>query len=118
LPGVTILFFLLQKQQGGNMKQLFCLLAMGVFLLFAAPVMVSPIFAAPAADVAAAEKINVNTATSKQLQGLPGIGAVTAQRMIDYRTQKGPFASAEDLLQVKGIGSETLAKIRNQIVFQ
>ncbi len=100
------------------MKQLFCLLTMGMCLLFAAPVMVSPSFAAPTANAAAGEKINVNTATSKQLQGLPGIGAVVAQRIIDYRTQKGPFASAEDLLQVKGIGSQTLAKIRNQIVVQ
>lgn len=100
------------------MKQLFCLVTMGICLLFAAPVMVSPTFAASAAEVAAAEKVNVNTATSEQLQELPGIGAVVAQRIIDYRTQKGPFASAEDLLQVKGIGSETLAKIRNQIVVQ
>ncbi len=100
------------------MKQLFCLLTMGICLLFAAPVMVLPASAAPAADAAAAEKINVNTATSEQLQELPGIGAVVAQRIIDYRTQKGPFASAEDLQQVKGIGPETLAKIRNQIAVQ
>jgi competence protein ComEA len=100
------------------MKQLFCLLTMGFCLIFAAPVMVSPTFAAPAADAAAGEKINVNTATSEQLQELPGIGAVVAQRIIDYRTQKGPFASVNDLLQVKGIGSGTLAKIRNQIVVQ
>jgi competence protein ComEA len=100
------------------MRNVFCLLTMGICLLFAGPVMVSSAFAAPAASAEAVEKINVNTATSEQLQGLPGIGAVVAQRIIDYRTQKGPFASTEDLLQVKGIGSETLSKIRTRIITQ
>ena len=100
------------------MKQLFCLVTMMACLLFAAPGIVLPVAAAPAAEAAAVEKIDVNAASSKDLQQLAGIGAVVAQRIVDYRTQTGPFASVEGLLQVKGIGEATLAKIRNQIVIR
>ncbi len=59
--------------------------------------------------------INVNTASAAELQRLPGIGRVTAQSIIDYRTDVGEFSAPEDLLKVKGIGPKTLEGIRDQI---
>ena len=60
--------------------------------------------------------INVNTATLEQLQTLPRIGPVVAQRIIEYRETYGPFSTIEELTQVKGIGEKTLEKIRHLIV--
>ena len=58
------------------------------------------------------EVVNINTATLDQLQTLPGIGPVLAQRIIDYRKTNGPFSSVEDLIKIKGIGEKTLAKLK------
>ncbi|GEA17385.1 MAG: competence protein ComEA [Moorella sp. (in: firmicutes)] len=49
-------------------------------------------------------KVNINTATMAELDSLPGIGPTLAQRIIDYRNQKGPFRTIEDLQNVSGIG--------------
>lgn len=56
--------------------------------------------------------INVNTASGIELEGLPGVGPVTAAAIIDYRTQNGPFAAVDDLIDVSGIGPSTLEQIR------
>lgn len=59
--------------------------------------------------------ININTATSHELQRLNGIGEVKAQAIIDYREQHGGFSSVDDLINVKGIGEKTLEKIRANV---
>lgn len=59
--------------------------------------------------------VDVNTATAEQLDALPGIGPVLAQRIVDWRTAHGPFASVDDLDEVSGIGAATLAKFRSQL---
>jgi competence protein ComEA len=61
------------------------------------------------------QKIDINRAESWLLEALPGIGEVTAQAIVDYRNENGPFRRIEDLLKVKGIGEGTLDKIRDFI---
>jgi competence protein ComEA len=61
---------------------------------------------------AGAGLINLNTATVEQLDSLPGIGPVLAQRILDWRTQHGPFVSVDQLRQVTGIGEAKFADIR------
>lgn len=64
---------------------------------------------------AAAEKININTATTAQLQALPRIGPTLSQRIVDYREEHGSFTAIEEIMNVSGIGEKTFAEIQNQI---
>lgn len=102
------------------MKKLFSCLVLSLSLLFVAPAL--SIGVAPAAQAAPAqavqEKVNINSASVKELKTLPGIGKVTAERIVDYRTANGPFAAVEDLLKVKGVGKATLQKFSDMIVLQ
>ena len=59
--------------------------------------------------------IDINTASSRQLQMLPNIGEVLADRIIAYRTEHGPFSSVEDLVLVEGIGEKRLEALRQYI---
>lgn len=61
-------------------------------------------------------KININSATVEQLEMLPRIGTKTAQSIIEYRTQNGPFKKVEDLTNVKGIGEKTLEELKSFII--
>lgn len=74
----------------------------------------------PAIDVgttgaARAGKLNINSASMTELDGLPGIGAVLAQRIIDYRVQHGPFTQLRQLLRVPGIGDSKYANLADGI---
>ncbi|MEX2323665.1 MAG: ComEA family DNA-binding protein [Acidimicrobiia bacterium] len=59
--------------------------------------------------------ISVNLATADELEGLPGVGPVLAQRIVEHRERYGPFGVVEDLLDVTGIGEAKLAAIRDHI---
>lgn len=61
--------------------------------------------------------VHVNSATQEELETLPEIGPSLAQAIIQYRTEHGPFNSLENLDQVPGIGTATLEKIRDYVVF-
>jgi len=63
----------------------------------------------------AADNIDVNTATSEQLQSVKGIGIKTAAAIVAYREAHGAFKSVNDLVLVKGIGKKKLAKIESHI---
>lgn len=56
--------------------------------------------------------INVNSADLGELDLLPGIGPALGQRIIDYRSEHGHFASVDDLTRVSGIGPRTLDRLR------
>ncbi len=62
-----------------------------------------------------ADQININTATLAELDSLPNIGVTTAQNIIAYRTQHGPFSQIEDIMNVPGIGPATFDAIKNYI---
>ena len=61
------------------------------------------------------EKINVNSASIKQLQNLSGIGQKKAQAIIDYRNENGSFENIEEIMKVKGIGENIYQKIKGKI---
>lgn len=61
------------------------------------------------------QKIDINRADPWLLEALPGIGEVLAQRIVDYRSENGPFKRIEDLLKVSGIGPATFEKIKGYI---
>ena len=62
----------------------------------------------------AADLINVNTATVEELTSLPGIGPVTAAKIVEYR-EGHPFATVEEVLEVKGIGPAKYQTIKDRI---
>ncbi len=68
--------------------------------------------------ISAGNLININTASLAQLDTLPGIGPTTAQKIIDYRTQHGPFQKIEDIMDVAGIGPATFDNIKTLITVQ
>ena len=61
------------------------------------------------------KKININLAYSADLQRLPGIGEVMAERIIEFREQNGNFKNIEDIMLVKGIGIKKFEKIKDLI---
>ena len=60
-------------------------------------------------------KININKASSSELQTLPGIGAVKAQSIIDYRESVGTIKSVDELTNITGIGAKTVDKLRDMV---
>ena len=70
---------------------------------------------AAGATAGPAGPVNLNTATLEQLQTLPGVGPVLAQRIIDYREQHGGFASVADLRKVTGIGDARYNDLKTRV---
>jgi len=59
--------------------------------------------------------ININTASQKELESLPGIGPALAERIIQYREKNGPFLSPEDIKNVSGIGEKRYEQLKDKI---
>jgi competence protein ComEA len=69
-------------------------------------------------SIAHASPVDVNNADAEVLAaGLAGVGPAIAERIVAYREEFGPFRSAEDLLEVRGIGPATLENIRDNVEF-
>ena len=75
--------------------------------------------AAFAADAPVAPGVvNINSADAKQLSLLPRIGEKTAERIVAYRTEHGPFRKTSDLMQVKGIGAKTYERMAQYLAVE
>jgi competence protein ComEA len=59
--------------------------------------------------------VHLNTATLEQLDSLPGVGPVTAQKILDYRQKHGPFASVDELDAVPGIGPARMEQLKDLV---
>ena len=68
-----------------------------------------------AGPAAAGGPLDLNTATLEQLDGLPGVGPVTAQRIVEWRTRNGRFASVDQLREVEGIGERRFGQLRELV---
>jgi competence protein ComEA len=56
--------------------------------------------------------VDLNTASLADLEGLPGIGRQTAQRIVEHRQKNGPFKKIEELMNVKGIGEKSFLRLK------
>jgi competence protein ComEA len=71
--------------------------------------------AAPAAGPGSPGLLNLNTATASDIEQLPGIGPVLAQKIVDWRTEHQRFASVDQLREVSGIGESKFAGLRTKV---
>jgi competence protein ComEA len=71
--------------------------------------------ARPAQAKAVVAPLNLNTATAAELEALPGIGARTAERILEYRQKNGGFKKAEELMNVPGVGEKSFLKLKTLI---
>ncbi len=69
----------------------------------------------PAVKGEESPKIDLNTATLSQLDGLPGIGPVIAERILELREKSGPYKRIEDLMNIRGIGEKKFLKLKDLI---
>jgi competence protein ComEA len=79
--------------------------------LLATPVAAERLQQSPA-PAARAATIDLNTANVADLEGLPGVGRRTAERIVEHRQKNGPFKKIEELMNIKGIGEKSFLKLK------
>jgi competence protein ComEA len=85
-------------------------------LVGVAPPPGQPVDGATSASAAGtSRKVDLNAATLEQLDVLPGVGPVTAQRILDWRAAHGRFTSVDQLREVSGIGPARLARLKDLV---
>ncbi len=96
-----------------NTKNIFTLTMLALALAFGSVAA----YAVPSDTKAASVQapVNLNQANAQELIALKGIGPKTAERIIAYRQEHGPFKTADQLVMVKGIGNAKFAKIKDQV---
>ena len=75
----------------------------------------APPAASPSDGVVPAGPVSLSSATIEELDELPGVGPITAQKIVDYRAEHGPFASVDDLDAVPGIGPTRIEQLRDLV---
>jgi competence protein ComEA len=83
-----------------------------VLLAAAAPSAQSTSPAPSPAPAGVPRTVDLNTASMADLEGLPGIGRQTAQRIVEHRQKNGPFKKIEELMNVKGIGEKSFLRLK------
>ena len=79
---------------------------------------VDMVISSPASSSEEVLTVNLNTASVQLLETLPGIGPAIAQRILDYRQEKGSFSSVEQLKEIKGIGEKTFEKLKPYVTVE
>ena len=95
-----------------------CLPALAIVSLFAGappPSVAQTPHSGSAKAAATAGVVNINTASAAELEALPGVGAKTAARIVEYRQKNGPFKKIEELMNVRGVGEKNFLKLKPQI---
>ena len=88
----------------------------GVQILVPVKVAAQPRGAAPGGSPEApVGPVSLSSATVEELDELPGVGPITAQKIVDYRTEHGPFSSVDDLDSVPGIGPTRIEQLRDLV---
>lgn len=95
------------------MKSYLFLLALLLVVGFAGVTPVSVLAAENPVAASTLETIHLNQASAAELQILPGVGPALSERIVDYRTEHGPFSDVDQLTEVKGIGLAKLAKFKD-----
>jgi len=88
---------------------------LGLFVLLG---IVAFLFSSVSAGIATEGKVNINSATVKELQQLKGIGKTLAKRIVAYREDVGMFKEVADIKKVKGMGKGSFEKIADRIVVE
>ena len=89
-----------------------CAFAAALALTFGAPASAQRGSSTGGGTAATSTLVDLNTATAAQLESLPGIGAVTALRIVEHREKNGTFSKIEELMNVRGIGEKSFLTLK------